>query len=429
MELFIFLGSLFFFMLIGVPLAIVLVLCSIVLMWHSGMWDAMIIPGSMLDGANNYPLMAIPFFVFAGEIMAEGGLSKRVVQLAQLIIGRVRGGLGYAAIIASIIFAGLMGSSVGEAAALGGLLLPMMKQVGYHPGRAGAVIASGAILGPIIPPSTNFILLGATVSGLSITKLFMIGLVPGIMIGLALMVVWFFVVRKDGYNETIRFTKKEAIKILIDSTPAFMMPVLLLGGIRFGVFTPTEGGAFAAIYAILVCVLYYRELSFRDLLRVSARAARTTSVVMLIVATATAVGWFITIAQIPNQMTALFSPLIDSPILLLISINIFLFLIGMVMDLTPNILIFAPVFYPLIQQAGIDPYYFGLLFVLNLGIGVITPPVGTVLYVVCGIGHIKFADLIVKLVPFVLVEVLMLFLLLFFPSLSIVPMNWLMGGN
>ena len=429
MELFIFLGSLFFFMLIGVPLAIVLVLCSIVLMWHSGMWDAMIIPGSMLDGANNYPLMAIPFFVFAGEIMAEGGLSKRVVQLAQLMIGRVRGGLGYAAIIASIIFAGLMGSSVGEAAALGGLLLPMMKEVGYHPGRAGAVIASGAILGPIIPPSTNFILLGATVSGLSITKLFMIGLVPGIMIGLALMVVWFFVVRKDGYNETIRFTKKEAIKILIDSTPAFMMPVLLLGGIRFGVFTPTEGGAFAAIYAILVCVLYYRELSFRDLLRVSARAARTTSVVMLIVATATAVGWFITIAQIPNQMTALFSPLIDSPILLLISINIFLFLIGMVMDLTPNILIFAPVFYPLIQQAGIDPYYFGLLFVLNLGIGVITPPVGTVLYVVCGIGHIKFADLIVKLVPFILVEVVMLFLLLFFPSLSIVPMNWLMGGN
>ncbi|MGV7096113.1 TRAP transporter large permease [Desulfovibrio sp. QI0434] len=429
MELFIFLGSLFFFMLIGVPLAIVLVLCSIVLMWHSGMWDAMIIPGSMLDGANNYPLMAIPFFVFAGEIMAEGGLSKRVVQLAQLMIGRVRGGLGYAAIIASIIFAGLMGSSVGEAAALGGLLLPMMKQVGYHPGRAGAVIASGAILGPIIPPSTNFILLGATVSGLSITKLFMIGLVPGIMIGLALMVVWFFVVRKDGYNETIRFTKKEAIKILIDSTPAFMMPVLLLGGIRFGIFTPTEGGAFAAIYAILVCVLYYRELSFRDLLRVSARAARTTSVVMLIVATATAVGWFITIAQIPNQMTALFSPLIDSPILLLISINIFLFLIGMVMDLTPNILIFAPVFYPLIQQAGIDPYYFGLLFVLNLGIGVITPPVGTVLYVVCGIGHIKFADLIVKLVPFILVEMVMLFLLLFFPSLSIVPMNWLMGGN
>ena len=429
MELFIFLGTLFFFLAFGIPICLVLVLCAMVLMWHSGMWDAMIIPGSMLDGANNYPLMAIPFFVFAGEIMAAGGLSKRVVQLAQLMIGRVRGGLGYAAVVASIIFAGLMGSSVGEAAALGGLLLPMMKEVGYKPGRAGAVIASGAILGPIIPPSTNFILLGATISGLSITKLFMIGLVPGILIGLALMVVWFFVGRKDGYNETITFTREEKWKILIDSTPAFLMPVLLLGGIRFGVFTPTEGGAFAAIYAIVVCVLYYRELSFRELLRVSARAATTTSVVMLIVATATAVGWFITIAQIPNQMTALFSPLIDSPILLLLCINVFLFLIGMVMDLTPNILIFAPVFYPLITQAGIDPYYFGLLFILNLGIGVITPPVGTVLYVVCGIGNIKITQLIRNLVPFILVEVVMLFLLLFFPKLSLIPLDWLMGGK
>ena len=429
MELFIFLGTLFFFLAFGIPICLVLVLCAMVLMWHSGMWDAMIIPGSMLDGANNYPLMAIPFFVFAGEIMAAGGLSKRVVQLAQLMIGRVRGGLGYAAVVASIIFAGLMGSSVGEAAALGGLLLPMRKEGGYKPGRPGAVIASGAILGPIIPPSTNFILLGATISGLSITKLFMIGLVPGILIGLALMVVWFFVVRKDGYNETITFTREEKWKILIDSTPAFLMPVLLLGGIRFGVFTPTEGGAFAAIYAIVVCVLYYRELSFRELLRVSARAATTTSVVMLIVATATAVGWFITIAQIPNQMTALFSPLIDSPVLLLLCINVFLFLIGMVMDLTPNILIFAPVFYPLITQAGIDPYYFGLLFILNLGIGVITPPVGTVLYVVCGIGNIKITQLIRNLVPFILVEVVMLFLLLFFPKLSLIPLDWLMGGK
>ncbi|MGE9986582.1 TRAP transporter large permease [Desulfovibrio sp. SGI.169] len=429
MELFIFLGTLFFFLAFGIPICLVLVLCAMVLMWHSGMWDAMIIPGSMLDGANNYPLMAIPFFVFAGEIMAAGGLSKRVVQLAQLMIGRVRGGLGYAAVVASIIFAGLMGSSVGEAAALGGLLLPMMKEVGYKPGRAGAVIASGAILGPIIPPSTNFILLGATISGLSITKLFMIGLFPGIFIGLALMVVWFFIVRKDGYNETITFTREEKWKILLDSTPAFLMPVLLLGGIRFGIFTPTEGGAFAAIYAIVVCVFYYRELSFRELLRVSARAARTTSVVMLIVATATAVGWFITVAQIPNQMTALFSPLIDSPILLLLCINIFLFLIGMVMDLTPNILIFAPVFYPLIMQAGIDPYYFGLLFILNLGIGVITPPVGTVLYVVCGIGNIKITQLIRNLIPFLVVEAIMLFLLLFFPKLSLIPLNWLMGGG
>ena len=244
--------------------------------------------------------------------------------------------------------------------------------------------------------------------------------------GLALMVMWWFIVRKDNYNDTITFNRKEVIRILLDSTPAFLMPVLLLGGIRFGIFTPTEGGAFAAIYAIVVCMGYYRELSLRQLIRVSASAARTTAVVMFIVATASAVGFFITIAQIPQQVVEFFRPLIDSPKLLLCAIMVFMLFMGMVMDLTPNILIFAPVFYPLIYEAGIDPYYFGLLFILNLGIGVITPPVGTVLYVVSGIGGIKFSYLVKKLMPFMLVEIGMLFLLLFFPDLSLVPLSWLM---
>jgi tripartite ATP-independent transporter DctM subunit len=379
----------------------------------------------MLDGANNYPLMAIPFFVFAGEIMAAGGLSKRVVQFAQLLIGGVRGGLGYAAIVASILFAGLMGSSVGEAAALGGLLLPMMKQQNYIPGRAGAVIASGAILGPIIPPSTNFIILGSCVSGLSITKLFMIGLLPGIFIGLALMALWFVIVRIDGYHDNIKFTKEEKRKILIDASPAFMMPVLLLGGIRFGIFTPTEGGAFAAVYALIVCLGYYREIGLRKVLEVSAASARTTAAVMMIVATATAIGYFITLADIPQQIISVFEPFKDSPTTLLLMINVFLFLIGMVMDLTPNVLIFAPVFYPLILDAGIDPYHFGLIFILNLGIGVITPPVGTVLYVVCGIGNIKLPALVKNLLPFIVVEFMMLILITIFPKLSLIPMNWL----
>ena len=425
MELFLFLGSLFFFLAFGIPIAMVLVLCAMVLMFHADMWDSMTIASCMLDGANNYPLMAIPFFVFAGEIMAAGGLSKRVVQFAQLLIGGVRGGLGYAAIVASILFAGLMGSSVGEAAALGGLLLPMMKQQNYIPGRAGAVIASGAILGPIIPPSTNFIILGSCVSGLSITKLFMIGLLPGIFIGLALMALWFVIVRIDGYHDNIKFTKEEKRKILIDASPAFMMPVLLLGGIRFGIFTPTEGGAFAAVYALIVCLGYYREIGIRKVLEVSAASARTTAAVMMIVATATAIGYFITLADIPQQIISVFEPFKDSPTTLLLMINVFLFLIGMVMDLTPNVLIFAPVFYPLILDAGIDPYHFCLIFILNLGIGVITPPVGTVLYVVCGIGNIKLPALVKNLLPFIVVEFMMLILITIFPKLSLIPMNWL----
>lgn len=427
MELFLFLVSLFGFLSMGIPICIVLILCALVLMYHSGMWDPMMIASSMIDSSDNYPLMAIPFFIFAGEIMTEGGLSKRVVQMAQLMIGHVRGGLGYAAIVASIIFAGLMGSSVAEAAAIGGLLLPMMKNVGYNPGRAGAVIASGAIIGPIIPPSTNFIMLGATVGGLSITKLFMIGLMPGLFIGFALCVCWFFIVRQDGYNETISFTRQEKIKILLDAWPAFLLPVLLLGGIRFGVFTPTEGGAFAAIYAIIVCLCYYREMSPMDLLGVSARSARTTAAVMLIVTGASAVGFFITMAQIPQQIIWVFEPLIDSPLLLMLVINVFVFIIGMVMDLTPNVLIFAPVLYPLILKAGIDPYYFGLIFILNLGIGVITPPVGTILYVVCGVGNIKLANLIKKLIPFLVTELIVLLTLTVFPKISIIPMQWLMG--
>lgn len=425
MELVIFLGSLFFFLFLNIPIALVMVLSAIVLMLYSGDGDFMIIPQAMVDGVNNYPLMAIPFFVFAGEIMAKGGLSKRVILLAQLMIGRVKGGLGYATIIASIIFAGLMGSSVGEAAALMGILYPMMKDAGYNPGRAGGIISSGAILGPIIPPSANFILLGATME-LSITKLFMIGLVPGLIIGFFLLIMWFFIVRVDGYTETITFTRAEAINILKEATPAFMLPVLLLGGIRFGVFTPTEGGAFAAVYAIVVTVFYYRELSLRNLLRVSATAARSTAVVMLIVGAATAVGWFITAAQIPDQMKAFFEPLVPTPTLLLIAIMIFLFAAGMVMDLTPNILLFAPVFYPLTTAAGIDPYFFGLLFVLNVGIGVITPPVGTVLFVVCGSAGISMGHLVRKMAPFLLMEVAVLFLLLFFPKLSLVPLKWLM---
>ncbi len=424
MELLVFLGSLFFFLLLNIPIALVMVLSAIVLMLYSGDGDFMIIPQAMVDGVNNYPLMAIPFFVFAGEIMAKGGLSKRVILLAQLMIGRVKGGLGYATIIASIIFAGLMGSSVGEAAALMGILYPMMKDAGYDRGRAGGVIASGAILGPIIPPSANFILLGATME-LSITKLFMIGLAPGLLIGLFLLVMWYFVVKKDGYSETITFTRAEAISILKEATPAFMLPVLLLGGIRGGIFTPTEGGAFAAVYAIAVTMLYYRELPLRDLLRVSATAARSTAVVMLIVGAATAVGWFITAAQIPAQMTAFFQPLVPTPTLLLLAIMIFLFAAGMVMDLTPNILLFAPVFYPLTNAAGIDPYFFGLLFVLNVGIGVITPPVGTVLFVVCGSAGISMGYLVRKMAPFLLMEAAVLLTLLLFPKLSLIPLKWL----
>ena len=419
MELFLFLGSLFAFLFVGIPISMVLVLCSIVLMWHSGMWDSMIIPSTMLDGANNYPLMAIPFFVFAGEIMAEGGLSKRVVQLAQLMIGRVRGGLGYAAIISSVIFAGLMGSSVGEAAALGGLLLPMMAEVGYKPGRAGGVIASGAILGPIIPPSTNFILLGATISGLSITKLFMIGLFPGIFIGLALMVVWFFIVRIDGYNETITFTREEKWKIIRDATPAFMMPVLLLGGIRFGVFTPTEAAAVAVFYGLFVGVFIYRTInSISILVEIFAASIRATAVVMLVVTCAGLFSWVASTVGLVEKGSAVLLAVSDNQWIVLLMINIILLLAGMLLDAISIYYVFLPFMLPIMAHFNWDPVWFGIMMTVNLAVGQVTPPVAVNLYVGANISGISMERISKAALPLIFASLLALVVIIIFPDLS-----------
>ena len=411
-------------LLLNVPIAFSLGASSLFYLLTSNM-NAAVLAQKFYAGIDSFTLLCIPGFMLAGALMNGGGITRRILNFCNAFLGHFTGSLALVNIVASMVFAGISGTAIADVCSLGGMLIPAMVEDGYDDDFSVAVTAASSVVGPIIPPSTNFILLGATISGLSITKLFMIGLFPGIFIGLALMVVWFFIVRIDGYNETITFTREEKWKIIRDATPAFMMPVLLLGGIRFGVFTPTEGGAFAAVYAILVCLLWYREIGLKDLLKVSASSARTTAAVMMIVATATAIGYFITLADIPQQIISLFAPFKDSPIILLLLINVFLFLIGMVMDLTPNVLIFAPVFYPLILDAGIDPYHFGLIFILNLGIGVITPPVGTVLYVVCGIGNLKLPDLVKNLLPFLFVEVVMLLLLTVFPKLSLIPMGWL----
>lgn len=421
MELAVFLGSLALLLPTGIPIAIVLVLCAMVLMFTMDMWDVTIISQQMVMGTNNFPLMAIPFFMLSGEIMSQGGLSKRIVDFANILVGRLRGGLGFAAIIASMLFAGLSGSAVADTAALGGILVPLMVKCGYRPDRSTGLICSGAIIAPIIPPSIPMIVLGATV-GISIGRLFMAGIVPGIIIGISLMLAWKFVVHKDGYHETTQYSLAESTKVILESLPAIFMPVLIVGGIRFGIFTPTEAGAFAVVYAFAVSLLWYRELRFADIPEVLVSAASSTAIVMFIVAAATSVGWLITVAQIPNQLVVLLGPLIEKPVLLLLVINLFLFALGMVMDLTPNLLIFGPVLFPVIIKAGIDPYYFGVIMVLNLCIGLITPPVGTILYLGCGIGNISFTQIVKGILPFLIAELLALLLFLLVPEIITVPL-------
>lgn len=427
MVLGVFFGSLLLLMLFGIPIAFVLVLCAISLMLYMGNFNPQILAQQMVMGANNFPLMAIPFFMLSGEIMTAGGLSRRIVEFANILLGRVKGGLGYAGVFASMVFAGLSGSAVADTAALGGILVPMMKSQGYKPERGTGLIAASGIIAPMIPPSIPMIVFGVS-CGLSISKLFMIGLFPGIMLGLVLMVTWFFVVRRDGYDDRTRFTFQESIRITITSIPALIMPLIIVGGIRFGIFTPTEAGAFAVVYAFLISIFVYHELSFSGMVKCLVEASKMTAVVMLVVAAATAVGWLLTVAQIPMLIATVFSGITNHPLLLLVIINFFLLALGMVMDLTPAILIFAPVLLPLVKMAGIDPYYFGLIMVFNLCIGLLTPPVGTILYLGCGIGGIDFSRMVKGVMPFLIAELVFLFLLVFFPALVNVPLTWVWGS-
>lgn len=426
MELLVFLISLFGLLTLGIPIAIVLILCSIFLMSYMGIFDATIISQQMVMGTNNFPLMAIPFFMLAGEIMSKGGLSARIVDFANILVGRVKGGLGYAAVLASVLFAGLSGSAVAGAAAMGSILIPLMVKNNYKVDRSTGLICAGSIIAPIIPPSIPMIVLGSAV-GISVGRLFMAGLVPGIIIGIAFIITWKWAVVKDNYQDIRVYTKSEAMKITKDSIPALIMPIIIIGGIRFGIFTPTEAGAFAVVYSLWVSLYWYKELKLSSLVKVFVDSARNTAIVMFIVAAASAVGWLVTVARIPDQFAALFSGLIQYPVILLLVINLFLFILGMVMDLTPNLLIFGPVLFPIIQKAGIDPYYFGVIMVLNLCIGLITPPVGTILYLGSSVGEISFTEVVKGVSPFLITLLLCLLLFIIFPQTVLLPLKLIMG--
>lgn len=422
--LWVFLAALFAALAAGVPVAFALMLCSVALMVSMNMLDSQIVAQNLINGANNFALMAIPFFILAGELMNRGGMSKRIVQFAMTLVGHVRGGLGYVVIIASVLFAGLSGSAVADTAALGAILIPMMVERGYDKKVPTAIVSSAGVIAPIIPPSIPMILFGV-VSGVSITQLFMGGIVPGLLIAIGLMLVWTYMSRRETAELPPRKSVKEILIATKEAGWALLMPVIIIGGLRGGVFTPTEAGVIAVFYALFVGMFVYRNIGPRQLYDALIRSAKTTSVVMFVASAAIVSAWMITVANVPQEMTELLNPLIDSPLLLLLFINLLLLAVGMVMDLTPTILILTPVLMPIVKAAGIDPVYFGIIMVINLCIGLITPPVGTVLYVGCGISRISIGELVKGLWPFLLVEIAILLLLVFFPQIVTVPLEWL----
>ncbi len=426
MTVTIFLGSLLVAMALGIPIAFALLLSGVALMWHLNAFDPQILAQNVVNGADSFPLLAVPFFMLAGEIMNVGGLSRRIVDLALTLVGHVRGGLGFVTILAACLMAALSGSAVADTAALAALLLPMMVKAGHDKARAGGLIASAGIIAPVIPPSIGFVIFGVA-ANVSISKLFLAGIVPGILMGASIAITWWWVARREGSKPPPKATSAERWKAFRDSTWALFLPVIVLVGLKFGVFTPTEAAVVAAVYALFVATVVYRELKLSQLYEVFASAAKTTAVIMFLVAAAMVSAWLITVANIPAQLIALLEPFMGNQTLLLIAIMVLVMAVGTAMDMTPTILILTPVLMPVVKAAGIDPVYFGVLFIINNAIGLVTPPVGTVLNVVAGVGRMKLDEVTRGVIPFMIAEFAVMFLMVIFPQLVTVPAKWFAG--
>jgi TRAP-type transport system large permease protein len=426
MTVFVFLGSLLAAMALGIPIAYALLACGVALMIHLNMFDAQILAQNVINGADSFPLLAVPFFMLAGEIMNVGGLSLRIVNFALALVGHIRGGLGYVAIVAACLLSALSGSAVADAAALTALLLPMMTKAGHDKARSGGLIAACGVIGPVIPPSIGFVIFGVA-ANVSISKLFLAGIFPGILIGASLWLTWMYLVRKEAIEPPPRKTGAEVFKSMREATWALMLPVIILVGMRMGVFTPTEAAVVAAVYAFVVATFIYRELKFSQLYAIFVTAAKTTAIIMFLVAAAMVSAWLITVADLPSKVVGMLEPLLGSPTLLMIAIMILCMAVGTAMDMTPTILILTPVLMPLVKKAGIDPVYFGVLFIINNSIGLITPPVGTVLSTVAGVGRMKMDEVTRGVIPFMIAEFIIMFLMVLFPPLVTVPAKWFGG--
>lgn len=409
---------------VGMPMAMALVLTGAGMAWLLSFWDTQLIAQNLVAGIDSFLLLAVPFFILAGEIMNAGGISRRIIDMAQAWVGHFHGGLGYVVIGAAMVMGAISGSALADTAALATILLPMMRERGYPVALSGGLIASGGIIAPMLPPSMAMIIFGVT-TNTSISALFVAGILPGLAMGLGLVLAWRFVLRQHDLPVGKPASFAERLLATRRAVWAILMPVLIIGGMKAGVFTATEAAVVAVFYALLIGLFVHREVKWVQLYPVFKRAAQTTAVVMFLCAGAQVCSYMIALADLPTTLSQWLGSLTQSPRMLVAVMMIALVVIGTALDLTPTILILAPVMLPIAVKAGVDPVYFGVMFILNGAIGLITPPVGTVLNVVAGVGRISMQQVIKGVNPFLMIYLLILVIFIIFPQLITIPAHWL----
>lgn len=415
MLLFISLAILF---IINVPIAVALGLSAAFIFIIHGDIPLLVVIQNMFNGANSFPLLAVPFFILAGKLMETGGISKRLIALASTMVGRMHGGLALVSIITCIFFAAISGSSAATAAAVGSIMIPSMVKKGYDRNFSSAIQASGGTVGVMIPPSIPLVLYGVA-AGASISDLFIAGIGPGILVGLSLMLVAYVISRKNNYEGGEKSTFVEFLKALKDSIWGLLMPVVILGGIYGGIFTPTEAAVVAAVYGLVVGLFVYKEIKWKDLTSIFSESVITTSVIMFIISTASVFGYLLTVEQIPQKISNFVLGVTDNTIITLLIINVLLLIVGTFMETSAAIIILTPILAPVVALMGVDLVHFGIIMVVNLAIGMTTPPVGINLFVVSNIGNVRFEKLVRAIVPFLLIMILDVLIITFIPGLSL----------
>ncbi len=419
MEYWILFGTFVALLVIGTPIAFCLGVASFATILYLGL-PPLVVFQRLTAGVSIFVLMAIPFFIYSGDLMVRGGIAARLVNFAGSLVAHLRGGLGQVGIVASILFGGISGSAVADASAIGGLMIPQMRKRGYGADYAVNVMVTASIIALLIPPSHNLIIYSISAGGrLSIADLFTAGILPGLLLALGLMVAAYIVARRRGYSTEVFPGWRTVLTLAVAAIPGFLLILIIFGGVRSGIFTATESSDIAIVYAVLVTAFVMRTLSWNEFVAATLGAVRTTAMVLLIVGAAAAFGWLMAYLKVPHAMITFMKSLSDNPMVIMLFVNLLLLFLGTFMDMAPLIIITTPVFLPVVQAYGVDPIHFGVILVLNLGIGLVTPPVGAVLYVGCAVAKIPVWEAIKNIWPFYIAMLVVLMLVTYIPEISL----------